>query len=774
MQLSRKNIRSTFAGFALQVLLCCLCIGIVCPGLQAQRIATVGSWTAYPSHDYPRHLVKVGDTFYGISKGGLFSYHLKTKQSGSYTTVEGMSQVDPTAIYHDSHSNRTYVGFSDGMVNSFLDPEEGFDYMSDIQRSELYTTKGVNGFASKEELLYIATEFGLVLYDMDKDETNATVSKIGSNPTGTAVRDIQIFGDSIYVAMGPKGIWRAHSGEINITLPSVWSEVTGHNGLSKGNCHLLEAGAGKEYLQITDTVFQRMPNGVWQKGPFPIRPWNNMIGWGDYFFLSNDKTGRFIDPTGFEVYVDAPGTVLSGYADSSTIMIGDTVNGLNLWYGIDSIELASPDGPYNNKVTMMAAGNQEFYVAPEGKKGQSAPADNTDGFWHFSPDEGWHRFNVDDELHRDSVWAEFARCIYSVDDSICYMGSWNHGIIQLKAGRITAAWMPTNSNLNGGIGNSIRVSGLALDRDKNLWATGIVADYNLNVLTVADSVWHPISLTNVYPIGLVIDDYGNKWINNQGQGLTVFNENGTLNVSTDDKVKNLTTENGRGGLPNNSVYAIAKDLRGQIWVGTLEGVGVFANPSAVFNTTFADASCPVIEGFCLLHEQKVNTIAVDGANRKWIGTDEGLFLVNAQGNKQLEHFTTANSPIFSNAIRDIQIDQQTGEIFIGTEKGLVSLMGEAVGGKENSEDLYVYPNPVQGDYDGPIAITGSYKDVEVKITTVSGRLVRSLNALGGQAIWDGNDTAGNRVTPGVYLALVAAKDGSNPGIAKFVVLERPQ
>jgi ligand-binding sensor domain-containing protein len=456
-------------------------------------------------------------------------------------------------------------------------------------------------------------------------------------------------------------------------------------------------------------------------------------------------------------------------------MIGDTITSLSIYLGVfDSLEAAYPAGPYNNKVTALAVGNREFYVAPEGKSGSSAPAGNTDGFWHFHPEKGWHRFDVEDELSRDSVWAEFARACYHLEDSVCYMGSWNHGVIRLKAGKISHVWTPMNSNLNGGIGNSVRISGLAVDDDQNVWATGIVADYNVNVFSSADSVWYPYSIPGLYPIGLVIDDWGNKWINNQGAGITVFNENGTLTTTSDDKVKNLTSEIGRGGLPTGSVYALAKDLKGQIWVGTLEGIAVFANPSAVFNSNFADASCPVIEGFCLLRDQRVNAIAVDGANRKWIGTDNGLYLVNPQGNKLLQHFTTNNSPLFSNQIVELQIDQQTGEIFIGTSKGLLSLMGDAIGGKENSDSLYVYPNPVQADYDGPIAITSSYKDVEVKITTVSGQLVRAITALGGQAIWDGNDTAGNRVGPGVYMAMVADKEGKFAGIAKFVILDRPR
>jgi hypothetical protein len=740
----------------------------------AQRIATVNSWTAYPSHNSPRQLIKVGNRFYAISKGGLFTYDVQTKETHSYTTVEGMSQIDPTAIYYHEPSGKIFVGFSDGMLNSFTDPEDGFNYISDIQRSELYTTKTVNQMISVGDLLYVATEFGIVIYDITKDETRATVTKIGSNPTGVAVYDIHLFGDSIVVAMGDYGIWRAPVNHPNITLPSVWTEVSQANGLGLGYCKFIASTTTTQYVQMGDTIYQRPIGGnMWSAVPTQPQDWRYMKGWDDYLLLTYSTVMLIIKPTGQHELIFARGNIHSGYVDSSMTMIGDTVNSLSIYLGaFDSLEAAHPEGPYNNKVTAVAVGNREFYVAPEGKQGSSAPSGNVDGFWHFHPEKGWHRFDVEDELSRDSVWAEFARAYYNVADSVCYLGSWNHGVIRLKGGKITHVWTPKNSNLNGGVGNSIRISGLAVDVDQNLWATGIVADYNLNVFSSEDSVWYPYSISGMYPIGVVIDDWGNKWINNQGSGITVFNENGTLTTTSDDKVKNLTSEIGNGGLPTNSVYALVKDLRGQIWVGTLEGIAVFANPSAVFNSNFADASCPVIEGFCLLRDQKVNAIAVDGANRKWIGTDNGIYLVNPQGNKLLQHYTTENSPLFSNQVLEVQIDQQTGEIFMGTSKGLLSLMGEATGGKENSDSLYVYPNPVQADYYGPIAITSSYKDVEVKITTVSGRLVRAITALGGQAIWDGNDTAGNRVSPGIYIAMVADKEGKNSGIAQFVILDR--
>ena len=154
----------------------------------------------------------------------------------------------------------------------------------------------------------------------------------------------------------------------------------------------------------------------------------------------------------------------------------------------------------------------------------------------------------------------------------------------------------------------------------------------------------------------------------------------------------------------------------------------------------------------LLETENVIDIAVDGANRKWIGTQNGVFLLSPSGEEQVDRFTVANSPLFDNNIVDIAVDQQTGEVFIGTAKGIISYQSDAVeGGRVHRSDILVYPNPVREDYEGPIAINGLARDAVVKITDVTGKLVFETNALGGQAVWNGRDYNGRRVQTGVYL-----------------------
>ena len=216
---------------------------------------------------------------------------------------------------------------------------------------------------------------------------------------------------------------------------------------------------------------------------------------------------------------------------------------------------------------------------------------------------------------------------------------------------------------------------------------------------------------------------------------------------------------------------MAKDQDGHIWIGTTEGVVVFYDPGSVFNNNYPDASCPIIDGFCLLRDQKVTGIAIDGANRKCLSTENGVFLISEDGTEQIAHYTEANSPLLDDEVKDIAIDNSTGEVFIGTNKGLISLMGDATGGSDNSETLTVFPNPVSRNYDGLISITGSIADATVRITTVSGNVVRELQSMGGQTTWDGLDAWGNRVRPGIYLVMLADRDGEKPGIAKIAILE---
>ncbi|MCC6726673.1 MAG: T9SS type A sorting domain-containing protein, partial [Saprospiraceae bacterium] len=267
------------------------------------------------------------------------------------------------------------------------------------------------------------------------------------------------------------------------------------------------------------------------------------------------------------------------------------------------------------------------------------------------------------------------------------------------------------------------------------------------------------------------DALGYKWMISapNSSGVIIFDEGEDIADDSDDQCVILNTSN--SVLPSNEITSIEVDRDGAVWVGTKIG-------AAVFQCDPFNGSCPgsrpfvEVDGFGgnLLDEIEVRAIAADGANRKWFGTGAGVFVMSPEGNEQIAHFTAENSPLFDNAITDIDFDDATGEVFIGTQRGLISYRGEATAAKAFHSSALVFPNPVREDYEGPIAIKGLAEDSTVKITDVSGQLIYETEALGGQAIWNGRDYKGRRANTGVYLVYATNKNTTDPQVAVAKIL----
>ena len=246
-------------------------------------------------------------------------------------------------------------------------------------------------------------------------------------------------------------------------------------------------------------------------------------------------------------------------------------------------------------------------------------------------------------------------------------------------------------------------------------------------------------------------------------GITVFYE-------ADNKSVVLTEEEGKGGLPVNAVNAITVDKEGYVWIGTDLGVAYFNDPASVFSGD-VNAIKPIYDGRFLLRDDKVTAIAVDGGNRKWIGTERGLWLFNESGEQLIHNFTTTNSPLLSDVIRDIEVSGQTGEVFIATDEGLISFRSDATESEGKFEAVKVFPNPVTSTFIGSIGITGLATDALVKVTDVNGKLVWQMRANGGSASWNLQDVNGRRPSTGVYIVFAVTDDGKDSAVAKIAFVD---
>jgi len=275
---------------------------------------------------------------------------------------------------------------------------------------------------------------------------------------------------------------------------------------------------------------------------------------------------------------------------------------------------------------------------------------------------------------------------------------------------------------------------------------------------------------------IITDDFNQKWIVSPTNGLICFNSGQSIDNTGDDKWKLYTTGKGAGNLPSNDVLCIAKDKNNFIWVGSARGIGIIQCPQQVFTAQGCDAVLPVVQqdnfaGY-LFGAETVQTIAVDGANRKWVGTKNGAWLISPEGDKIIYRFTDDNSLLLSNDVKKIAIDGKTGEVFFSTAKGICSFRSTATQGDAENTHVLAFPNPVPPDYSGTIAIKGLVDDAIVKITELDGRLVYQTRSLGGQAIWNGKNYKGGKVSTGVYLVLVSDDTRTQKLVTKIVFISK--
>lgn len=756
---------------ALSTLLFLIC-GAGNSGLQAQseNSIAIGTWTAYSSHLQAKAGAIQGNKIWVATDGGIFSYHFALLEHQTYSTVDGLSNLDATAMYHDTATGNVFVGYEDGSINYFEEAED-ISVISDIERSDAFTSKRINRFQSYGDFLYIATNFGVVIYDLDKNETRSSVTKIGENLTGSIVEDIALVDDTLWAAMGSSGLYKVSLNHPNITDPTAWIKESDSTSLPDGKMNFVTFAGSDIYTHVDDTIYRKV-NGVWEMAPMThVQP--------VYMHAENDivnVTARYhievLYPGDSLVFGNNGGTPNFAIGTPSQIWLGSTTAGLQRLKKGDFLRL-NPEGPKNNLSEHIIVGPNDFYIIPYTHTGAHAVS-GVDGVYYYSYEDGWDNLSLRNGDLDSNMFQGFANGYLDPATDTAYIVSKGRGLMLFYHGDTVRSYNNLNSSMQNPIGvgdDDIRANDVTLDPQGNIWVTTITAEGGQVLSVIAkDGTHNAFAVSGTRPLAILVDDFGQKWIVNDGGGVSVYDENGTFLDPTDDQQRRLTSAVGNGDLPTVNVFSMVKDKNGHIWVGTNDGVTVFYDPFSILTDFASDASCPVFEFQCLMKFQRVQAMAVDGANRKWIATDQGAFLISEDGTEQIYHFTTDNSPLYSNNIKDIAINPRTGEVFFATDKGMLSFMGEAIEGKTNCDDLYAFPNPVLSSYGGDITIRGMPEESVCKITTASGMMIREIESLGGQAIWDGLDQWGNRAKTGVYIAMIANKDGEGACYTKIAIV----
>ena len=358
------------------------------------------------------------------------------------------------------------------------------------------------------------------------------------------------------------------------------------------------------------------------------------------------------------------------------------------------------------------------------------------------------------------------------------------GLIEVVGAQITQYWNPGNAPLEWNLNwETQRCSAPAVDFDRqgNLWVLNQGTENPLKMLD-AEGQWHTFDVEGLDVssrfTSVLATQSEQVWIvMGGGQGVVVMSTGGTPADPADDDVRFLSQQEGEGGLPSSFVFSVEEDLDGEVWVGTLQGPAVFYQPQALFTAEGFDAQQILIEqdgNFqFLLETEKVQDIALDGGNRKWLATlNNGAFLLSPDGRTEVAHFTVDNSPLLSNEVYDIAIDQESGLVYFATPQGLTSYRGEATNFtvELNGGGLRIFPNPWRPEFEPVVTIDGLAFGSEVHIMSAGGERVKKLESAGGRAVWDTTNDLGQPVPEGVYFMLVGEDAGKTGASGKMVIL----
>jgi len=758
----------------------------------------IGEFRSHVSMNKFLSVAADGETVYAASDNGLFlldkgTMNEEEPQISTWTKVDGLSDIDIVKIYFDRRNEVLIISYDNGNIDVVR--HDKLINIRDVKDKSMSGSKRLRNCRSFGDIAYFVYPFGIVMIDLKELMITDTWFTKRENrqlvPT-----DVAIWNQRCYVST-EEGLFSMPLASPVISDFSQWDKETGWDisllSPNEGGVFVVKKAASQSTL---DSLFVLSSDGWSFSGKSGLSI-SHLMSQGDTLAVCYWDGVELLDADGERIYFanwyenglypDARECVLDG----DNIWVADHVYGLvrnNMTYYSHSFFKAP--GPYTDYVEGMASRNGVVAVVHGSRKGSTAFSPS----YRF-PAISWLKnqlwaYNSGDFLTYDPNKLTFdltAIAINPLDETEWSVASWGNGIFKCKNQHVVAHYNAANSLLDSISDGSTYVSGLQYDKKGNLWMTNSYSQKMLKMLE-PDGTWHAYNIStgvvtnDIYEVvaeQLLVDSHGYKWVNFPRDAtynrypLIAFSDNGTYNNLGDDRFARIDM-NVAAEVNSSSVYCMAEDLDGEIWIGTDKGVKVIYYPEKVFTGNAYPRNILLEQdGYVsvLLEYEQVTAIAVDGANRKWIGTGKaGVFLMSENGQEQLLHFTEEDNPLFSNQIESICINQQTGEVFFATAKGLVSYRGTATAGFETYEDNLVYPNPVPHGYAGMVAVNGLKANSLCKITDSSGRLVWQGYSHGGQLVWDGKDHYGNRPASGVYYVMVSDEDGKEKIVTKFVFI----
>lgn len=746
--------------------------------LAASAQEYLGTWTSHLPYNKAFDLAVAGEKIFCSTQGGLFYYNKADNSINKFSKEDGLSDSEISTLAWSAEHQSLVIAYK----NANIDIVEGNNIINlpDIKRKQVLGDKNIYHIDLEGDLAYLSCGFGIVVLDIERKEIRETYL-IGPEGGQLKINSTCIFNDEFYAA-SDEGLFYADLNSPNLADFNNWEKHPRFNQETQSIPSMISGSEGI-YMIVDDSDYDfdslyRYIGTTWE-----LYPWfqqENLrsldLNKGRLTICSQFHVDVF-DSEGENIKHIYTGRPLSAEYDEEDIMwVADEISGLIKNPNTFETIPLNPNGP-PGITTIDLEFESGLLLGAAGGTTPSLANLYLPGEIYIYRNKEWSGIRID--TLRDLINLE----IDPNDTSHYFAGSWGYGLLEFRNGELVNHFTNQNSSLQTIIPGDYyyRLGGIVYDNHGNLWISNSAVSEPLSVFT-RDRKWYsfPINEINTLNLGeIIITQSGYKWIIlPSGNGLFVYDDNGTIENADDDEMKKFSVLDRNNKIITNEIYSIAEDRKGNIWLGTNEGILVYYSPSRVFSGDNFYAQKIIIPrndgsglGDPLLGTESVNAIEVDGANRKWLGTrNGGVFLVSEDGLEEVHAFNTDNSPLLSNTITDIAINDETGEVYFATSNGIISFISDATEPDDIFRDVYVYPNPVREDYEGSIVVSGLVEDTYVKITDINGNLVYETRSLGGQAVWNGKNLRDERVATGVYLVFCTTEDGLKTHITKLLFI----
>lgn len=746
-----------------------------------------GTWQVYPAYTVCTKSIPVGTRVFALMESNLMAYDTEDASIATWNSMNGLNDVGIQFMEYSAEAKRIILVYDNGNIDLLSTDDDNYIVNISTLKTSSLQGKNVNNVSVDGRYAYLCTGFGLVVVDMQ----NGVISK--TYRLSLVVNACAVYNEHIYIGT-TTGIWRGNTAD-NLQDKSKWSQVVtnlkptmmatfdGSLFIRHGNS-ILRSQNGTSFTAvhtITTPLYLFVSDGHLLVGNKQTT--YEYTAWDQFYTYQNPGTWTHLAKAG-NTYWGSDGTDgLESYKLNADNTFTLTTTGIH------------PNSPLHDYTYHLRLVDDRLFVAG--------------GNYNYSPKEGLTGTAM--VMEADGTWTNLSAAsanevapqarftdvthvaVSPTDPHHYYVGTARSGLYEFQDEKCTAHHGTYNSPLQSILPDNancewfVVADGTQFDADGNLWMLNGSVDTVVHVLH-PDGTWKSLFYSELEGVSaldnILFDSKGRLWANSRrmgGRGVFMLDYNGTPDIISDDRHylrSGITNQDGTSYSPD-EYYTLAEDQEGYIWVATQLGPFVITEPDNFASNDFAYHQVKVNRndgsGLAdyLLSGIAINAIAIDGGNRKWFATQSnGIYLMSADCQEELAHFTAANSPLLADEVFDIVINGENGQVFFATSKGLCSYVTDATNGVEELSDdqLFVFPNPVTPDYNGTITIRGMEAGSEVKIVSSTGQLIWKGISNGGTFTWNGCNRQGQRVASGIYIVIASTSSGKKAASTKIAMI----